>query len=89
MSQAAIDLDTLVDGRRIGPALIPSVLVATLVLVSDGYDLAAMGYLAPQLARQWHLAPAAFVPAFSAGIIGMMIGGPLLGFLGDRYGASG
>ena len=86
MSQATINLDTLVDGRRIGPALIPSVLVATLVLVSDGYDLAAMGYLAPQLARQWYLAPAAFVPAFSAGIIGMMIGGPLLGFLGDRYG---
>ena len=86
MSPAAIDPDALIDGRRIGPALIPSVLVATLVLVSDGYDLAAMGYLAPQLARQWHLAPTAFVPAFSAGIIGMMIGGPLLGFLGDRHG---
>ena len=61
-------------------------LVATLALVSDGYDLAAMGYLAPELVRAWGLTPAAFVPAFSAAIIGMMIGGPLLGALGDRYG---
>lgn len=60
--------------------------VATLALVSDGYDLSAMGYVAPELVRAWGLTPGAFVPAFSAAIIGMMIGGPLMGALGDRYG---
>ena len=53
-------------------------------MASDGYDLASLGYIAPELLRQWHLPPTALVPAFSAGIIGMMIGGPALGVLGDR-----
>lgn len=82
----ALDLDTVIDEQRLGGASILFVVVATLVLISDGFDLAAMGYIAPELARQWGLGPAAFVPAFSAGIIGMMVGGPLLGSLGDRLG---
>ena len=85
-ARTSLDLDEIVDGQRLGPGVIPLILVALLVLVSDGFDLAAMGYLAPELVKQWGLTPAAFVPAFSAGIIGMMVGGPLLGFLGDRYG---
>ena len=86
MTAGAPDLDAIIDGRRLDRAFVAFMIVATLVLVSDGLDLAAMGYLAPELAHQWDLRPAAFVPAFSAGIVGMMIGGPLLGFLGDRYG---
>ena len=86
MNGAALELDRLVDEQRVGLATILLVAVATMVLVSDGFDLAAMGYVAPELARHWGLAPGAFVPAFSAGIVGMMIGGPLMGFLGDRYG---
>ncbi len=87
MSAAALDLDRIIDERRLDRASIPFILVATLVLISDGFDLSAMGYVAPELARDWGLKPAAFVPAFSAGIIGMMIGGPLLGFL-ERFSIS-
>lgn len=82
----SIDLDDLVDNQRVGRGAIPLIVVAFLVLASDGFDLSAMGYLAPELVKQWGLTPAAFVPAFSAGIIGMMVGGPLLGVLGDRFG---
>ena len=83
---AVLDIDWLVDEQRFGPASILCVVVATVVLISDGFDLAAMGYLAPELTRHWGLSPRDLVPAFLAGIIGMMIGGPLLGFLGDRHG---
>ncbi len=85
-SATLADLDRLIDEQRIGRRLVLVVLVAALALVGDGYDLAAMGYVAPRLARAWRLAPAAFVPAFSAAIVGMMVGGPLLGALGDRFG---
>ena len=71
---------------RFAAGTVVLLVVATLALVSDGYDLSAMGYVAPELVRAWGLTPAAFVPAFSAAIIGMMVGGPLLGALGDRYG---
>lgn len=77
---------TVVEDARFDRRALPLLIVAALALVGDGYDLAAMGYVAPELGRAWRLTPAAFVPAFSAAIIGMMIGGPLLGALGDRYG---
>lgn len=85
-SPATFDLDTLVDGRPVQASTVLLIAIAALALISDGFDLAAMGYIAPELSKEWHLAPGALVPAFSAGIIGMMIGGPLLGYLGDRYG---
>lgn len=81
-----IRLDEIVDGQRFGLFTVLIVAVAILAMASDGYDLASMGYIAPELLKQWHLAPTALVPAFSAGIIGMMIGGPAMGLLGDRYG---
>ncbi|MEY2925768.1 MAG: hypothetical protein RL367_245 [Pseudomonadota bacterium] len=81
-----IDLDTVLDGQKIGRHIVPLIAVALLVLACDGFDLAAMGYIVPELAKGWHLKPTGFVLAFSAGIIGMMIGGPLLGLLGDRLG---
>ena len=78
--------DQLLDEPRFSVGTLVFLVIATLALVSDGYDLAAMGYVAPELVKTWGLTPAAFVPAFSAAIVGMMIGGPLLGMLGDRFG---
>lgn len=80
------DINDIVDGQKIGLSTWLFCLVALLALVSDGFDLAAMGYIAPELVKGWHISPARLVPAFSAGIIGMMVGGPLLGVLGDKFG---
>lgn len=81
-----LDMNALVDGQRLRPTSLLFIVIVTLAMASDGYDLASLGYIAPELLKQWHLAPAALVPAFSVGIIGMMIGGPLLGLMGDRIG---
>ncbi len=62
------------------------ILLSALVLISDGFDVASVGYLTPALIEHWKIAPANLVPVFSAGIIGMMVGGPLMGILGDRLG---
>ncbi len=80
------DINDIVDGQKIGLSACLICLVALLALVSDGFDLAAMGYVAPELVKDWGIAPARLVPAFSAGIIGMMVGGPVMGILGDKYG---
>lgn len=86
MGGSVLDLDELVDGQRVGGSMLLFMLVATLALISDGFDLAAMGYVAPELVKAWQIAPSRLVPVFSAGIIGMGIGGPLFGYLGDRFG---
>ena len=86
VADAVIDLDEAIDGQPLGWRMAPLLAVALLVLVSDGFDLAAMGYVVPELVKEWGLKPADFVSAFSAGIVGMMVGGPLLGYYGDRLG---
>lgn len=85
-SPQALDLDELIDSQKNLRRLAPIICVAVLALLCDGFDLAAMGYIVPELVKEWQLAPAQFVSAFSAGIVGMMVGGPLLGLLGDRLG---
>lgn len=80
------DIHDIVDHQQFGWRSALFVGLAMLVLVSDGFDLAAIGYVAPALANEWRIDSARLVPIFSAGIIGLMIGGPTLGMLGDRFG---
>jgi MFS transporter, AAHS family, 4-hydroxybenzoate transporter len=58
----------------------------TLAMVGDGFDLAAMGLVGPELVKNWHIAPAQLAPIFTAGLVGMFVGAPLLGFAGDYFG---
>ncbi len=83
---ATFDTDEIVDGQRFGPRSILFLLTATLILVTDGFDLAAMGYIGPELLRERHWLPGDLVAIFSAGIVGLMVGAPVIGFLGDRFG---
>jgi AAHS family 4-hydroxybenzoate transporter-like MFS transporter len=82
----AIEIDELVDGQVVGPLVIRIVVLSLLVQCADGFDLAAMSYAAPELIRAWHFAPSELGPVFSAGLIGMAAGGPLFGYVGDRFG---
>ena len=83
---ATVELNSLLDGQKLRAPAIVFVAVAIFALVSDGYDLSAMGYVAPELVKSWHVAQPDLVPVFSAGIIGLLVGAPLLGFVGDRFG---
>lgn len=60
-----------------------------LAMFADGYDLAVMGFAAPQLARAWQLPAAGFAPVLTASLVGILFGAPLLGWLGDRHGRRG
>ena len=52
----------------------------------DGFDAQAMGYVAPALAPELHIARQALGPVFSSGLVGIMIGALLFGPLADRVG---
>ena len=86
---SVVNIDELVDGQRIGRLVIRVVILSLLVQCADGYDLATMSYAAPELIRAWHFPPMQLGPVFSAGIIGMALGGPIFGYIGDRFGRRG
>jgi MFS transporter, AAHS family, 4-hydroxybenzoate transporter len=57
-----------------------------LVVAIDGFDTAAIGFIAPALKAQWAATPAQLAPLFAAGLFGLMAGAFLFGPLADRIG---
>jgi AAHS family 4-hydroxybenzoate transporter-like MFS transporter len=81
-----IDITELVDQRQISGFNVKIVLLSFLVMLSDGYDLQAVSLAGPGLVQSWHLERAALGPVFSASLFGMLFGGPLFAYVGDRFG---
>lgn len=52
----------------------------------DGFDVLAITFAAPGIAREWGIGPAALGVAISSGLAGMALGSLLLAPLGDRFG---
>jgi len=84
--RSTINVTRLVDEQKIGLFNLGILLLSFLVMFSDGYALAAAAYAAPSIVRQWHLNRAVMGPVFSASLVGMLFGAPILGYLGDRFG---
>ena len=57
-----------------------------LVVAIDGFDTAAIGFIAPALKAQWAATPAQLAPLFAAGLFGLMAGAFVFGPLADRIG---
>jgi len=57
-----------------------------LAVVFDGFDIQILGFAIPALIRDWHVSRDAFGPILAVGLGGMVLGGPLAGYLGDRVG---
>lgn len=60
--------------------------LAVLLLMTDGYDTQAIGYVAPVLTNLWQVPRASFGPVFSAGLVGLMLGAMVFTPIADRYG---
>jgi AAHS family 4-hydroxybenzoate transporter-like MFS transporter len=80
------DVAAFIDEQPIGRFQIRLLLTCAAVLLLDGFDTQGIGYVAPDLARDWNLARGALGPVFSAGLFGNMIGALLFGAIADRIG---
>jgi AAHS family 4-hydroxybenzoate transporter-like MFS transporter len=57
-----------------------------LCLIMDGFDVQAMGYVAPALLAEWGIPRAALGPVFGAALSGMLVGSLVLSMVADRLG---
>jgi AAHS family 4-hydroxybenzoate transporter-like MFS transporter len=60
--------------------------LCALMAMIDGLDTQTIGLVAPAIASDWHVAPAAFGPVFGSSLFSGMIGALLLGQAADRFG---
>lgn len=57
-----------------------------LIILLDGYDTAAIGYIAPSLLQEWSLTKPQLAPVLSAALVGLALGSVTIGPLADRLG---
>jgi MFS transporter, AAHS family, 4-hydroxybenzoate transporter len=81
-----VDVTAVVDSANYFWLPLAITLAMIVVMLTDGFDLFTMGYIGPDLLRDWKLARPDLAPVNSAGLIGMALGSVALGWLGDRIG---
>jgi AAHS family 4-hydroxybenzoate transporter-like MFS transporter len=81
-----IDIGQLLDAARWSGYSKWLVSLVALTVVFDGIDNQLLGIAIPTIMAEWGVARSAFAPVVSLGYMGMMIGGAVAGFAGDRFG---
>jgi AAHS family 4-hydroxybenzoate transporter-like MFS transporter len=82
----SVDVAAFIDAQPVGRFQIRLLLLCAAVLFIDGFDTQAIGYVAPDIAREWGLSRGTLGPVFSAGLFGLMIGALIFGPIADRIG---
>ncbi|WP_341318370.1 MFS transporter [Paraburkholderia sp. IMGN_8] len=81
-----VHVNALVDDGRFGLYQLMVVVLCAVCLVMDGFDVQAMGYVAPVVIREWGIAKETLAPVFGAGLFGMLVGSLAFSTLADRVG---
>ncbi len=82
----AIDIPALIDANKISRSQMWILVMVGLTVVMDGFDVQAMGYVAPAIIREWGVSRANLGAVFGAGLLGMLVGSLTLSVLADKIG---
>lgn len=87
MSQPpTLDLQSVIDGNKVGGMQRRVLLLCLGVLILDGLDVALVSFIAPSLITDWGISKAQLGPVVTSGLFGLAIGSLVAGPLADRFG---
>jgi AAHS family 4-hydroxybenzoate transporter-like MFS transporter len=81
-----INIPELLANSRVGPLQKRVFILCALCLIIDGFDVQAMGYVAPALVPDWKIDRSALGPVFSAANFGVLIGSLVFSTIADKIG---
>ncbi|ALK96825.1 4-hydroxybenzoate transporter [Massilia sp. WF1] len=82
----AVDVQDFLNQHRLSPFQWGIFAICFLIVLLDGFDTAAIGFIAPSLLKEWGLSKAALAPLLSAALFGLAAGGLVAGPCADRFG---
>ncbi|HWW85026.1 MAG TPA: MFS transporter, partial [Vicinamibacterales bacterium] len=82
----SIDIGQVIDSCPIRALHYGIFALCALCMVMDGFDLQALGYVAPVVVSEWKIAPSLMGPVFGASNLGVLIGQLVFTVLGDKIG---
>ncbi len=80
------DLAAFLGAQRFGPYQWLIFALCFLIVLLDGFDTAAIGFIAPALVQEWGIARPMLAPVLSAALLGLAVGALASGPLADRFG---
>jgi len=82
----SIDIAAFIDGRKLGPFNYRLIILSWFITVFDGFDMQMISFTAPYMRDELHLTNGQLGNVFSAALVGAMIGGFVLSYVGDLIG---
>ncbi|HSK39465.1 MAG TPA: aromatic acid/H+ symport family MFS transporter [Arenibaculum sp.] len=74
------------NSQKLSPYQIRIIALCFVIVAIDGFDTAAIGFIAPALRAEWGVSAAQLAPLFGAGLFGLMVGAFIFGPLADKIG---
>jgi MFS transporter, AAHS family, 4-hydroxybenzoate transporter len=81
-----VEVSQVLEKNKIGGFQVGIFILCGLCLIMDGFDVQALGYLAPAIIKDWHLAPAQMGVVLSAALFGILVGSIVFSTIADRIG---
>lgn len=81
-----VNIPALIDASKLSRFQIWILVLVGLTVVMDGFDVQAMGFVAPAIIKEWGVSKAELGPVFGAGLFGMLVGSLSLSVLADKIG---
>lgn len=82
----AVNVQTFINEQRFSGFQWLIFAMCFVIVLLDGFDTAAIGFIAPSLITQWHVERSALAPVMSAALFGLASGAIVAGPLSDRLG---
>lgn len=83
---AALDVQTFLNEKRFSGFQWLIFTLCFIIVLLDGFDTAAIGFIAPSLLNEWQVGKPALGPVLSAALFGLAFGALAAGPLSDRLG---
>ena len=81
-----INVADVIDRSRIGRFQWGLYILCSLCLIMDGFDVQAIGYVAPALSQDWKISGPILGTVLTAALVGILFGSILLSMVADRIG---